>query len=79
MNKLFTFLIAFCLAFGFATAQESVTVTTGANYANDIYYSLTDGEAGSATRANYDLAFSINQSSAIRVNTSSGASVWVVS
>ncbi len=79
MNKFFTFLMTFCLAFGFATAQESVTVTTGAGYANDIYYSLTDGEAGSATRANYDLAFSINQTSAIRVNTSAGASVWVVS
>ena len=79
MTRFYTLLLALCLTGFAAQAQQSVTVTTGANYADDVFYSLSDGEAGSADRANWDLAFSISPSSGILANTGAGTSVWLVS
>lgn len=76
--------LAIFLAFGFgvfsaATAQTAVSVSTGAGFVNDVYYSLANGEVATPVRAGWDLAFSISASSGIRANHAAGTSVFVVS
>lgn len=55
------------------------TVTMGSNYANQVWYSLSDDERASSPRDNWDIAFSTGGSmgSSIMVNHSNGGSVWV--
>lgn len=53
------------------TKQE--TLSMGANYANDIYYSLSDGVVDEVSRTNWDVAFSVDaMSSSILINDGSG-------
>lgn len=78
MRKLFTLLFLSVGLLPAAFAQTAVTVTTGQGYQTDVFYSLENGEAGTAPRTEWDLAFMINISSAIRANTAAGTSVFSV-
>lgn len=57
---------------------EKVTLTTGAGYANDIYYSLTDGVVATPSRTEWDIAFYTNpMSSSIKTNDGNGIKLYV--
>jgi hypothetical protein len=75
--KKITLLIASALtAFGLS-AQIADTVSTGAGYANDVYYSLENNEIISVDRANWDIAFSVGgMGSTILTNEGSGTSLY---
>lgn len=60
MNRIFTFLLASALAFG-SYAQTTVEVVTGAGYANEAYYSFTDGTTGTSDRMAWDISFPTNR------------------
>ena len=52
---------------------ENDSITMGAGYATDIFYSLKDGIIAEVPRTNWDIAFSVNaQSSAILINEAAG-------
>jgi len=59
--------------FAFTAIQlnaQTVTVSTGANYANQKWYSLDNGEVGTQPKDNWDIGFEINgYSSTILANT----------
>lgn len=60
-----------------ASAQTSVTVTTGPTNADQTWYSLQNGVQGSAPLAEWDMAFEITGfSSSILVNTARGLNVF---
>jgi len=74
--KLYTLLSAFLLTVTLS-AQTSVTVSTGPGNAAQTFYSLANGEQGSAELASWDLAFEISGfTSAIRVNTAKGVQAF---
>lgn len=53
------------------------TVSIGAGYANQVWYSLENGTAGSAPKSEWDLAFEANGfSTAIRLNGVIGNALW---
>lgn len=53
------------------------TVTMGAGYANDVFYSLDNGVVKTETRANWDIAFYTNRWSAgIQVNDGGGVMLY---
>lgn len=72
-------------AFSFAalaTSAQAVvtdTVIMGSGYANQVWYSLPNDEAGTAAKNNWDIAFraSGGMSSDIMVNHSGGGTSWV--
>lgn len=69
MKYLYQFmLIAACVAiFGFAGANsltENDSVQMGEGYANDIYYSMENGEVHAVNRTNWDIGFYANAMSA---------------
>jgi len=56
------------------TKQE--TISMGANYASDIYYSLSDGVVAEVSRTNWDVAFSVDaMSSSILINDGAGVTL----
>lgn len=58
-------------------AQTAVTVSTNAGNAEQVWYSLANGEMGRAPLAEWDLAFEMTGfSSSIRVNTAKGLVVY---
>lgn len=62
-----------------ATAQTTIqdTVSTGAAYANDIWYSLQNDNQGSQPRAGWDLAFEANgYTTAILINSGNGVELY---
>jgi len=69
-------------AFGFYSCDEDddpidvnrmETVSMGASYANDVYYSLSDGIVAQVLRTNWDVAFSVDaMSSSILINDGAG-------
>lgn len=80
MKRVARFTLLFLLACGvwpLAQGQTPVTVLTGAGYADDVYYSFTDGEARRVPRNNWDLAFEVSVTSAVRANTAAGTGVWL--
>ena len=65
------------MAAGTLSAQTPVTVSTQAGNAQQVWYSLQNGEAGNAPLAEWDLAFEMTGfSSSIRVNTAKGLVVY---
>lgn len=68
------------MALGFLTslqAQEPVTVSTAAGNADQVWYSLSEGEVGRAPLNEWDLAFEMTGVTAgIRVNTAKGITVY---
>jgi len=70
--KKITLLIASALtAFGLS-AQIADTVSTGAGYANDVYYSLENNEIISVDRANWDIAFATHRATGSGIITNEG-------
>jgi hypothetical protein len=75
MKKVFTLIIALaCLTS--LHAQNTVDISTGASYANEVYYSLSDGEISSTPRDQWDLAFGTDGMD-INILANSGAATEV--
>jgi|JI10StandDraft_1071094.scaffolds.fasta_scaffold140188_2 hypothetical protein len=71
------FLALAMVASGLLSAQTPVTVSTQAGNAQQVWYSLQNGEVASAPQAEWDLAFEMTGfSSSIRVNTAKGLVVY---
>lgn len=76
MKKTLLFASAACLA-ALAQAQTPVTVSTSPGNADQVWYSLQNGEVGRAPLNEWDLAFEMTGfSSSIRVNTAKGLVVY---
>ena len=59
MKKIITILSAVFFAFNANSQVEQDTLTMGAFYANQVYYSLDNGEVATVSNTNWDLAFSM--------------------
>jgi hypothetical protein len=56
---------------------KDVTISLGANYVYDVFYSLENGEVAKVKRSDWDIAFSVPlQTAAIRINEGSGVEVF---
>ncbi|MCS6823212.1 MAG: T9SS type A sorting domain-containing protein [Cytophagaceae bacterium] len=54
------------------------TVSIGAGYANQVWYSLENNEQGSAPKNNWDLAFDVSAyGSSISINSVNGVNLWL--
>ncbi len=73
MNRIFTFFAASLLALS-ALAQTTVDVVTGSGYANEAYYSFTNGTVATSDRMSWDIAFATNRYS-ISILANNGAEV----
>ncbi len=83
MNKTITiFLIAIVSVFSFTVSAQnkevvSDTLVMGQGYANDIFYSMSEGEVSSVARAGWDLGFYTNPFSAgIIINEGNGVTLY---
>ena len=78
MKKTLSILLAAVLFSTFAIAQTTETVSVGAQYANQVWYSLENGVIKSEPQNNWDLAFAASgQGTAIRANNANGVQVWL--
>ena len=77
MNK-FLFTLLFACSLYFINAQTiNDSVTLGAGYANQIWYSLENDEQGTALNSEWDLAFSTaGQGANILINSAIGTKLW---
>lgn len=67
----------FCIGAAVANAQVADSVTIGAGYANQIWYSLANDEQGTAPKNDWDLAFDmVDIMSTIHINTVNGVALW---
>jgi len=75
---LFTAMFMFSIAITFGnTLLEEDSVSMGFGYANDVYYSMENGEVHSANRTNWDLGFYTNSySAAIITNDGNGVVLY---
>ena len=72
-----TFLLAALCLIILGNAQTTVTVSTNAGNSVQTYYSLQNGDQGTAALADWDLAFEITGFTAsIRANTQKGMQVY---
>jgi len=56
--------------------DKSESITMGASYTNDIYYSFKNGVIAEVPRANWDIAFSVStRSSSILINSTAGVTL----
>lgn len=65
--------------FAFSAHSQTIidTVSTGATYANQVWYSLANDNQGSAPKNNWDLAFDVSgQGSTIFINSITGTTLW---
>lgn len=78
MNKLFTF---FCAVGISALALGQISndiVSTGPGYANQVWYSLNDGEQATQPKDNWDIALDASSfGTSILINSAAGAELWV--
>ncbi len=76
MKSIFTFLFS-VLAITSAFAQTSVDLVTGANYADDVYFSLENNDLKTTPRNTWDIAFTSQQMSvSVLANNGAGAMVY---
>lgn len=76
MKKALLFAALFTVTAGIF-AQEEKEVTTGAGYANDVYYSLENGTVDTVARNNWDIGFTTNNFSiSILANNGSGVELY---
>lgn len=71
--------LALSVPFMTVNAQTAVvdTVSVGAGYANQVWYSLDNDEQGTQPKDNWDLAFDMKGiTSGIRINSASGVKLW---
>jgi len=60
------------------TVVKNQTITLGASYANDVYFSLKDGVISTVSRTDWDIAFSVStRSSSIIINEGANVALWV--
>lgn len=80
MKKIFTFLTAIATILALQAQVISDTVTLGGNWANDIFYSVENGdESGSADNNSWSVGISpASQSSSIIINGGRGVALWEV-
>jgi hypothetical protein len=75
--------IAALICANYFSAQVVDTVSTGAGYENENYYTLNNGNEVPITRSDWDLAFASNglggSSSSIRINGGIGTECWLYS
>lgn len=76
MTRTFTFILL--LSFSLSMfSQDSVQVTMGASYANEVFYSFEDGTLKSSARTDWDIAFNAAKMSvSILANTGSGLELY---
>lgn len=61
-----------------STTIKTQTITLGASYANDVYYSLKNGVVSTISRTDWDIAFSVStRSSSIIINEGANVALWV--
>jgi len=74
-----TVLILFSSFLSFSSPQmEDDSVTMGAGYANDIYYSIENGEIESVARTNWDIGFyTVTWSAGIIINDGNGVELYL--
>jgi hypothetical protein len=76
MKKTLLFASTLLISLGLL-AQEQKEVITGADYANDVYYSLQNGTVTTVDRDNWDIGFFVNYYSAgIVANNGSGVELY---
>lgn len=76
MNRIFTILTVMLFASS-VFAQTNVDVTTGASYADEVYYSFTNGSVATSPRDNWDLAFASERMDvSILANNGAGVEVY---
>jgi len=78
MNKIFTLLCAVGIS-GLTHGQISNDiVSTGPGYANQVWYSLANGEQATQPKENWDIAFDASSfGTSILINSAAGAELWV--
>ncbi len=77
MKKIYALISFLILGFGLQ-AQQTVSLSMGPGYANQIYFGLKDQHTASAPRDAWDLAFMTNLFSAsIRVNSGAGTQLYL--
>lgn len=75
MKKIYTLLSALFIVF--AVQAQTVTVSVGAQYANDVFYSFENGTVSTVSKSNWDIGFNTNSFSvSIIANNSSGVEVF---
>ena len=63
---------------GLVMAQESAQISLGQGYANQVYYSLENGEVKSVALSEWDLAFDVStRGSNIRFNSATGSKLYL--
>lgn len=59
-------------------SQTTDTVSTGAGYVNQVWYSLANDDQGAAAKTNWDIAFDATPfGAAVHANTITGTTVWL--
>lgn len=77
MKQKLTLLAALLITFSNLFAQVTDTVSVGAGYVNQVWYSLPNDEQGSSPKDNWDLGFEIaGRTAAILANTQKGLAVY---
>jgi hypothetical protein len=73
-------LIAFCATNVLLNAQTTETVSVGASYANDVYYSFGSGVVKTETRSNWHIAFTTKiVDASILINEGLGVELYLAS
>lgn len=76
MKRTFTLIVLLASA-SVIFAQNSIEVTMGASYVNEVFYSFEDGTLKSSARTNWDIAFSSDQMSvSVLANTGTGLMLY---
>lgn len=77
MKKISLFFTLTTFVFGAHSQTIIDTVSTGATYANQVWYSLANDNQNSAPKNNWDLAFDVSgQGSTILINSIIGTTLW---
>lgn len=72
MKRLYSILILVFLITCIKVNTKEVTVSTGAGYANQVFYSLATDEVTSVPKDNWDIAFETGANAGILLNTAKG-------
>lgn len=75
MNRIFTILLI-TLFGGVLMAQTNVEVLTGADYADEVYYSFNEGSLATSQRNNWDVAFAVDRFD-VSILANNGAGVMI--
>ena len=68
------------LSLSYVSAQGGASISMGAGYANDVYYSLSDGVVATVPNNDWDVAFTTDLFDAtVRVNAAAGIEVFLAS